>query len=481
MDASISMIGSGTLASHHHAERTPARKPSNKLGIFLRPILTMHLFTPSRFAWKLVFLGMAAATVGSSLAAPSDWPGYLGPNRNSISADSTPLADSWPEEGPPVLWSQAVNPGHGGASIVDGKVYLMDRIDGEKDVLNVYELKTGKLLQSSGFESVGRVNFPGSRGVPTVTDRYVFATGPMGIVAAWSRDDLKLLWSVDMVKEFGSDPLHFGYTGHPQIYKDLVIVSTNAQDASVIALHADSGKVAWKTPGLYGSLSSPIIRKFQGRDQIFYLSNDTPEKPKDGKPSMAGLDPGTGEVLWRYEGFPANLPIPPPVVVDDETLFVASGYEAGAQLLKFGSGPKPKISVVEEFKWGSQICPPLVHDGHIYFLAQENATLKTKRLWPEVGLTCISADGKKLWNTGAEPMFGRGSMILADGKLLIRDSYYGKLYLVEPSPDGYRQLAVANPFDHKRRDLKRWAPLAISGGLLLIRDEEEIKCLDLRK
>ncbi len=89
--------------------------------------------------------------------------------------------------------------------------------------------------------------------------------------------------------------------------------------------------------------------------------------------------------------------------------------------------------------------------------------------------------GKKLWHTGAEPMFGRGSMILADGKLLIRDSYHGKLYMVKPTPQGYRQLAVANPFDHKRKDLKRWAPLAISEGLLVIRDEREIKCLDLRK
>ena len=78
-------------------------------------------------------------------------------------------------------------------------------------------------------------------------------------------------------------------------------------------------------------------------------------------------------------------------------------------------------------------------------------------------------------------MFGRGSMILADGKLIVRDSYAGKLYLVAPSPEGYRQLAVANPFNHERGDRKQWAPLAISMGLLIIRDEREMKCLDLRK
>jgi outer membrane protein assembly factor BamB len=436
----------------------------------------------SRTGFRLLLAGFTAMIANPSGAAPSDWPGYLGPNRNSIAVDATPLADSWPESGPPVLWTKKIEPGHGGASIVDGRVYMMDRVEGENDVLNLFDLKTGKLLDSKKVNSAGRVNYPGSRSVPMVTDHHVFASGPMGVVMGWKRKDLSLLWTVDIVKDFGSEPLHFGYAFHPQPYKDLVIISTNAKDASIVALHADTGKVAWKTPGLYGTLSSPIIRKFQGRDQILYISNETPEIPKgEGKPSVAGLDPGTGKVLWRYEGFPLTLPIAAPVVVDDHTLFLTGGYGAGSQLLKFGSGPNPKIEILKTFKWGSHICPPVVYDGHIYFLTHENDTFKKKSLWSEVGLNCVTADGKERWHTGAEPMFGRGSMILADGKLVIRDSYYGKLYLVEPSPKGYHQLAVANPFDNKRRDLKRWAPLAISGGLLVIRDEREIKCLDLRK
>ena len=442
----------------------------------------MNFNRSSRAGLRILSGGVTAFLTIASGATPSDWPGYLGPNRDSISTDTTLLADSWPNEGPPVLWTKDIEPGHGGASIVDGKVYMMDRVDGEKDTLNLFELKTGKLLDRKEVKSEGHVNYPRARGVPMVTGRHVFASGPVGVVMAWKKDDLALLWTVDIVKEFGSEPLHFGYAVHPQPYKNLVIISTNAEDASVVALHADSGKVAWKTPGLYGTLSSPIIRKFQGRDQILYISNETPEIPKgEGRPCLAGLDPETGKVLWKYDEFPLALPIAPPVVVDDRTLFVTGGYEAGSQLLKFDAGPKPKISVVKKFKWGSHICPPIVHDRHIYFLTHENATLKKKSTWPEVGLNCISVDGKERWHTGIDPMFGRGSMILADGKLLIRDSYYGKLYLVKPSPDGYRQLAVANPFDNKRRDLKRWAPLAISQGLLIIRDERKIKCLDLRK
>lgn len=164
--------------------------------------------TPS---FSQILISLVTLTISSAVAEISDWPGYLGPNKNSISPDPTLLADTWPAEGPPELWSIEVQPGHGGPAVVDGKIYLMDRVDGEKDVLKVIDFKTGKLLQEAEVASEGRVNFPGSRGVPTVTDKYVFATGPMGIVAAWKRDELSLLWSTDLVKEFGAEPLHFGY------------------------------------------------------------------------------------------------------------------------------------------------------------------------------------------------------------------------------------------------------------------------------
>ncbi|NNM28123.1 MAG: PQQ-like beta-propeller repeat protein, partial [Akkermansiaceae bacterium] len=266
-------------------------------------------------------------------------------------------------------------------------IYLMDRVPGEKDVLKVIDFKTGKVLKEAGIESAGRVNFPGSRSVPTVTADRVYASGPMGVVAAWKRDDLSLLWSVDLAKEFGAKPLHFGYPIHPQVHGDLVIISANSNEASVIALKSDTGELAWKTGGLYGSLSSPIVQKFQGRDQVFYISQEKPETPgKGGAYSIAGLDPKSGDVLWRYEKFEANIPIPPPVVVDEQTLFVTGGYEVGSQLLKFGGGNTPEAQVTS--KWGSHIVPPIVHDGHIYFLTHENATLKKKNLWPQVGLYC---------------------------------------------------------------------------------------------
>ena len=458
----------------HSAQEPPPKKMIKRMILSISVVLCNLI--------GLCPVGLSATVEPSLGASTDDWPGYLGPHRNSISGDPTPLADSWPPSGPPTVWTAEIHPGHGGAAILNGSVYVMDRVDSEKDVLLVFDLQTGERLGRGEVESPGRVNYPGARTVPLVTEQHVFTAGPMGMVAGWNRDDLSLLWTIDVVKDFGAQPFHVGYSIHPQGYNDLVIISAHSEDATIIAIHMGTGKVAWKASGLHGSLAAPIIRKFQGRDQLLYISNKTPENPNgNGASSIAGLDPATGKVLWRHQDFPADLPIPPPIVVDDNTLFVTGAYEAGAQLLNFGLGSSSSIDVMRTFSWGAHICPPIVYQDHIYYLAHENATLKDKRLWPEVGLICITAPGEKRWNTGESPMFGRGSMIIADGKLLIRDSYYGKLYMAAPSPKGYRQLAVANPFSLERSDLKRWAPLAISQGLLVVRDERKIKCLDLRK
>jgi hypothetical protein len=51
-------------------------------------------------------------------------------------------------------------------------------------------------------------------------------------------------------------------------------------------------------------------------------------------------------------------------------------------------------------------------------------------------------DGQIKWKTDQQPAFVRGGSILADGLLLMTDGNT-KLYLVEPSPAGFKPLASA--------------------------------------
>ena len=52
----------------------------------------------------------------------------------------------------------------------------------------------------------------------------------------------------------------------------------------------------------------------------------------------------------------------------------------------------------------------------------------------------------------------------------------GTLYLVEANPDGYKELGSAKVLGGEQV----WAPLAISDGKLVIRDQRQFVCLDVK-
>ena len=86
----------------------------------------------------------------------------------------------------------------------------------------------------------------------------------------------------------------------------------------------------------------------------------------------------------------------------------------------------------------------------------------------------MSIDGVVKWRTDQQPPFVRGGSILADGLMLVTDGNT-KLYLVEPSPAGFKALASAvilEPGDN-------WAPLALVDGTLLVRGQKELKALQV--
>lgn len=72
------------------------------------------------------------------------------------------------------------------------------------------------------------------------------------------------------------------------------------------------------------------------------------------------------------------------------------------------------------------------------------------------------------------PAVARGGAILAEGLLLTTDGNT-KLHLVEPQPQGFKLLAsavVLEPGDN-------WAPLALVDGKLLIRDQKQLKIVQV--
>jgi hypothetical protein len=81
-------------------------------------------------------------------------------------------------------------------------------------------------------------------------------------------------------------------------------------------------------------------------------------------------------------------------------------------------------------------------------------------------------DGKVRWKTGGNPLFNKGGLILVDDLLLSTDGNT-MLYVIDPDPSGFKPLASAVMLEQG----ENWAPLALTDGKLLIRDQKQLKCV----
>jgi len=425
--------------------------------------------------------------VGSSLAA--DWPQYLGPARNSTSPEKG-LLRSWPQKGPEVLWTVAVGIGYGGPVIKDGKVYLLDRDDKVGDQLRCLDLSKGNELWSFAYEAPGRVMFPGSRSVPTLDGSHVYSCGPYGDLYCIDINTHKPVWNKNVWKDFGGGRIPiWAITQCPLVYGDLLIVASQAPQAGVVAYDKRTGNVVWKTPNLGNeTYVSPATVKIDGTDHVVMVTSSTnrighPELP-DALGNVVGIEPLTGKTLWKYDQWRCHISVPSAVDAGDNKVLVVGGYELGTVMIKVerkadGSYGATEVFRTEEF--GDQTKPPILHNG--YFYAQYGTNNRHD------GLTCMSMDGEILWKTERSPQFNKGSMILVDGLLLATDGRR-TLYLIEPDPSGFKPLASAEVLGEAGTgsendpvasrvggSTQNWAPLALSDGKLLIRDQRRLRCV----
>ena len=95
------------------------------------------------FALAILLLSLAVPAVGDPTTAPdaaasADWPQWRGPNRDGVAPASPKLMDTWPANGPKIVWESAVLPGcpgefgggFGGVVVSGGKafVYYMGQV-----------------------------------------------------------------------------------------------------------------------------------------------------------------------------------------------------------------------------------------------------------------------------------------------------------------------------------------------------------------
>ena len=209
--------------------------------------------------------------------------------------------------------------------------------------------------------------------------------------------------------------------------------------------------------------------KIAGEDHLVMISAAVGRGRNARDGSVSGLDPRSGKVLWTYTNWQCAIPVPQALDAGEGRVLITGAYGAGSAMIKVEKKANGSYGVSELFKnpdFGAHTQPPVLHQGHFY----THYTINER----SDGLVAMTMDGQIKWKTDQQPPFVRGGMILAEGLLLMSDGNT-KLYLVEPSPSGFKPLASAvilEPGDN-------WAPLALVDGKLLVRGQKELKVLQV--
>lgn len=412
-----------------------------------------------RFLISLILL----IAVVSPLRA-GDWPQILGPHRNGIAADDEKLADGWPAEGPSLLWQRPVGSGYSGIAVADGRAVLFHRERGE-EVTEVLAAATGETKWKGAHSTTFYPQVGGGDGplcVPTIHDGKVVTFGAQGVLSCFDLASGERLWKRETHREFRAQEGYFGAGSSPIVIGGHVIVNVGGSrsNAGIVAFSLETGETVWTQTDEPASYSSPTPAIVEGLPHVLIVT----------RYKCLLLDPANGAIRFQFpfgqRGPTVNAATP---LVLDNHLLVTASYGIGTVYASFDLFGVERVWEGDR-QLATQYCTPIELDGHLYVIDGRDDR-------PPADLKCLELNtGKVLWT---EPDFGYGTMLLADGKLIVAKTN-GELLLMRPSPDGPKRLSRARPFaDTSGNQTTIRALPAISDGRLFLRDQETLKCLDL--
>jgi outer membrane protein assembly factor BamB len=405
------------------------------------------------------------STVGSAVLAlalgaqaiASDWPQILGPGRNGAYG-GPPLSEAWGATGPRVVWRRPIGQGLSGPVVVQNRVILFHRVS-NREVVEAIDAASGKALWEYGYPTSYRDDFgfdEGPRAVPVVANGIVYTFGAEGQLHAVDLARGTKIWSEDTRRRFGVPKGYFGAAGSPLVDEERVVANIGGKDAGIVAFDAKTGKLLWTVTGHGASYSSGIGATIAGRRYAVFLTRN----------GLVGLDPAAGQVRferpWRArQAASVNAATP---VINGDSIFISAEYGPGAGVLRFDGSTLTDVWSSNDVL-SNHYATSVYLGGHLYGFHGRQ----------EFGQSFRAVEfqtGKVRWS---QDRFGAGSVTLAGNRLLIlREN--GEMVLAAASPDGFKPVARAQILPATVR-----AYPAIAGGMVYVRNDDTLVCLDLRK
>jgi outer membrane protein assembly factor BamB len=382
--------------------------------------------------------------------APGDWPQFRGP-RGDGASDGNGLLATWAVGGPKELWRRPIGEGFSSVAVRGDRLYTMG-LDGEQEAVLCLRLDDGELVWKAPVGPRFVEEFGKPRSTPAVDGERVYALSASGRLAALRAGDGAKVWEHDLVAELGGRVPLRGYAPSPVLDDGLLLLEVGGADGkSIVAFDPATGEPRWTALDQRPGYSTPIVVTIDGVKQYVFAHTIGSD--------VVALRPD-GSVHWRFNW--PHGPIAMPVFVPPNRVFVSTANDVGGVLLEVSRAADGTAAVAQV--WASRemknhFNTTVFHEGHLYGF--DNATFKALDV----------ATGKTKW---AHRGFGKGSLLLADGLLLVL-SDRGVLALVEASPEGYRELGRVQAMNGKS-----WTSPAIAAGRIILRDQDEIVAYDLR-
>ena len=389
-------------------------------------------------------------------AEAGSWPQYRGPNRDNISTE-TGLLESWPDNGPALIWTQdGLGEGYSSVSIAEGKVLTMGT-DGNSEVVIALDAATGKPIWSTKTGGAvfrdGTGNGP--RGTPTIDADRVYALGANGDLVCLGIDQGEMIWSKNILREFGGNNITWGISESVLIDGKQVFCFPGGQLATAVSFDKMTGRVLWRA-NVEGSPSasyaSPVLVEAGGEKTIVNFVHT----------GVVGLRAVNGAVLWGFTASAndtANCSSP---LADDGMVFTASGYGTGCAMFRVGSGGRATLGYTNR-EMQNHHGGMVLLGGHVYG-------------FDEAILKCLNLKtGRTVWQNRS---VGKGSLTCADGLLYLRGEN-GSVGLCKATTEGYDELGRFEPSNRSTRPA--WAHPVVCGGRLYLRDMDSLAVYDVKK
>ena len=399
-------------------------------------------------------------------ALAADLTRWLGPNRDGQFAE-TGLLKSWPEGGPKSVWKvKGLGEGYSSIAVVGNRIYTQGQ-EGQQQFVLALDATTGKeVWKTSTGKPFQSDQGGGPRNMPQIDGNRLFALASDGTLVCLDAETGKRVWGFNYIEKFGSRNPRWGFSEHPLIDGDRLVIAPGGSGAGIVALNKATGAVIWQSQDDLASYSSVLPIDFGGL-HIYTVMTAS---------AAIGVDARDGSLLWRYAKVVngvANIATP---IYADGYVYYSTDYNTGCALLKLAA-EGGKVTATEVYfnrDMQNHYTTSMKVGDYLYGFSGNQ---------PGILVAMDLKTGKVAWK---DRSVDKGNCVLAEN-LLYCQGESGKIGLIDPSPAGYKEISR---FQIQPQDVSGafWAPSghmwtypAIANGRLYIRDQDVLYAYDVKR